>query len=250
MAGIKIGYIDYPVELTDKDWQKKKGLIGKMTKTGIGATLKKAQALHGKIDFAKLDPAAENPRNKADLAKGKKAAEAYYKKYVVPFSASLKTVEETAKKAIKQNAKMPKKSLKAMEDIAKIASTLQVTMKSFDLEAAVNEALERIERRQKLAAKYLNDSLKKFVTGAAAFMKDPTPESWLTNIKQQGRSVSNSVKELTDYNARFWKDFEKFKGFDLGTLKLETKDPKFAQKSTAIVKLALAQVKQIAAFKP
>lgn len=250
MAGIKIGYIPYPAELTDKDWQKKKGLIGKMTKTGIGDTLKKAEALHGKIDFAMIDPAKDNPKDKAELAKGKKAAEDYYKKSILPFSEQLSVVQKTAEKAVKDNAKMPKKSLAAMEAIAKTAANLRVTMKSFDMDARLKEAEERIEKRQQLAAKFLVDSLKKFASGAATFLKDPTPESWGTNIKQQGRSVSNSVKELTAYNAAFWKDFEKFKGFDLGTLKLDDKDPKFGAKASALVKLALVQVKAIASFKP
>lgn len=95
----------------------------------------------------------------------------------------------------------------------------------------------------------MNDSLKKFVIGAKAFLSDPTPESWDKHIKQAGRSVSNSVKELENYNRVFWKEFQKFEGFDLGRMKIDTKSPDFADITTKKVKAAAAQVKDIASFK-
>ncbi|HPE25012.1 hypothetical protein [Albidovulum sp.] len=251
LAGIKTGYLPYPSILTNKDWQKKKGLIGKMKKTGIGSALDKAEAVHKKIDWAYLAVNRENPANMEELKKAIQEVKNYYAKLIVPYQKALTEVADTAEGAIKDVKKMigGGSVVKAIEAIVKEAKTQRVTLKSFDFEADIKEVAERIERRQQLARVHMNDSLKKFVVGAKAFLSDPTPESWDKHIKQAGRSVSNSVKELEDYNRVFWKDFQKFGGFDLIAMKIDTRSPEFADITTKKVKAAVVQVKEIASFK-
>ena len=48
--------LQYPTILTNKDWQKKKGLIGKATKTGVGEALDALQKVYLQSGFAKHDP--------------------------------------------------------------------------------------------------------------------------------------------------------------------------------------------------
>lgn len=251
MAGVKIGYLAYPGILTNKDWQKKKGLIGKMKKTGIGDVLDKAEAVHKKIDWAEMAVSKDNPANMEELKTAIQAVKTYYAKAIVPYEKALTEVADTAEGAIKDVKKMigAGSVVKAIEAIVKEAKTQRVTLKSLDLESDIKAMVERIERRQELARVHMNDSLKKFVIGAKAFLSDPTPENWDKHIKQAGRSVSNSVKELENYNRVFWKEFQKFEGFDLGRMNIDTKSPDFADITTKKVKAAAAQVKDIASFK-
>lgn len=249
MAGIHIYSVDYPNDLKDPVWQKKKGVLAKAKKTGIGDLLKSAEKAFGKVDKGKLDPSANNPKTKAELDEAVKAAKSYYAKTIVPLQEMMTKIMAQCDKVSKENSLLLKGAKSGIDDVHKAAETFRVTLKSLDMEPDIKRVEAAIAKRQALAKKFLSDSLTKFAAGAKAFLGDPTPESWESNVKQQGRSVSNSVKELGDYNAKFWKEFEKFKGFDLPTLKLDSKDPDFGKKATILVKAAIGQVKEIAAFK-
>ena len=135
--------------------------------------------------------------------------------------------------------------------IAKGLGNFAVTCKSIDLQASIKKAEERVAKLNALATKNLTDSIKKFLTGAKTFLGgDGSAGSWESSIKQNGRSVSNSVRQLDAYNKKFWSDFVKFQGFDLGTLKITEDDDKSKEKRKKLVKLAVAQVAAIAKFKP
>jgi len=253
MAGITAFkfYQLFPKELTDKHWQKKKGLVGKTVKTGLGAELKKIEAMHSKFDSAKLDPAGQSPSNMAALEKEVAAAIAEYKRVVVPMQKQLKVIKATAESAAKTLGKktLGKDAAKAATAAAKAADFYGVSCKSIDLQSSITEAKEKIAKKNALAKQFLDGSIKKFAIGVKKFLADPTEKSWADNIKQNGRSVSNSVKQLDAYNKKFWREFQKFQGFDVGTLKLAGRDD-FAEVSVEIVKKAMKQVKEIAAFKP
>ncbi len=251
MAGIRPSdfVVSCPATLTDKDWQKKKGTAGKMTKTGLGAELKKLEALLKQVDMNRIDPAALPSKSMAELQNRVEEAKQEYAKSVVPIQKHLATVRKAADDAAAKLKKNPlaKDAVKAATQVSKDAATYAVTCKSLDLVGSVKKAKEDIDRKNDLAAKLLAGSIKKFAQGAGAYLKDPTKDSWETNIKQQGRSVSNSVAQLENYRAKFWTDFEKFKGFDSNTLGLAETD--FADRGVQLVKAAVGQVRSIAAFK-
>ncbi|MBL4805750.1 MAG: hypothetical protein JKY31_00490 [Rhodobacteraceae bacterium] len=240
-----------PKTLTDADWQKKKGKIGKLVKTGVGAELKKLQALMKRIDVGLLDPAASPSSSYSDLAEKVKAAKAEYSKNVQPMQKQCYIVRDKAAEAEKILRKKPLggSAAKAAAAVSKAADHYGVSCKSLDLDARIATAKSAIDRKNMIAKKFLGGSLQKFVAGAKAFKSTPTMDSWESNIKQQGRSVSNSIKQLEAYNKQFWKDFEKFKGFDRNTLKIADQ-ANFDAKAAIIVKMAVSQVKAIAAFKP
>ena len=252
MAGIDIYKFNYPKELTDADWQKAKGKIGKLHKTGLGAELKKAEAMFKSVDKSVLDPSSNPHKTLASLATAVKAAKAHYVSVVVPISKQMDKIVAAASDA---STKLNKavgggSAAKAADAVKKAAETFRVTCKSLDLDTPIAKVKADIDKKNQLAAKLMGQALTKWAVGAKAFLADPSWANWDTHIKQQGRSVSNSVAQLEQYNAQFWKDFQKFQGFDSVTMGFKKDDPKLAEKMSKVVKLASAQVKVIAAFKP
>jgi len=252
MAGIDIYKFTYPKELTDSDWQKAKGKIGKLHKTGLGAELTKAETMFKSVDLSILDPSSNPHKTMDTLNVAVKAAKAHYVSVVGPISKQMDKVAVAAKAAsVKLNKAIGGGSAaKAADAVLKAAETFRVTCKSLDLDTPIAKVKADIDKKNMLAAKLMKQSLVKWATGAKAFLSAPGWDSWDDNIKQQGRSVSNSVAQLQEYRAQFWKDFEKFKGFDSTTLGFNKEDPKLDEKMSKLVKLATIQVKAIATFKP
>lgn len=254
MAGVDASVIGtYPKEITDATWQKKKGVIGKATKTGLGDELKKCEALHKKIDWTKLDVTSNSPKTQADIDKATKEAKAHYAAAVEPLRKQLLSAKSKAEDAEKKLKKAVGGGSAAKEAalIAKGLGNFAVTCKSIDLQASIKKAEDRVAKLNALAAKLLNDSLKKFLVGAKAFMAgDGSAKSWNDLMKQNGRSVSNSIKQLDVYNKKFWSDFVKFQGFDLNTMKLDGDDEASKEKRKKVAKAATAQVVAMAKFKP
>ncbi len=252
MAGIRPCDLSIrcPAELKNTHWQKAKGKVGKLIKTGLGAELKKLEAMLKKVDMALLDPASNPSKTMEELAKKVAAAKKEYSGKVEPMRKQLGIIQTKATEAEKKLKSTPMGSAaaKAAALVGKAASQYMVTCKSLDMVGSVAKVKADIDKKNALAAKLLKGSLVKFVAGAKTFLADPTEASWGKNIKQQGRSVSNSLAQLQNYRAKFWKTFEKFKGFDTGALRI-AKDPEFSKKSTLVVKKAIEQIKAIAAFK-
>jgi hypothetical protein len=254
MAGVDASAIaGYPKDITDAVWQKKKGLIGKATKTGLGAELLKCEALHKKIDVAKLDVGSNAPKSQDDIDTATKEAKAHYAAAVEPLRKQLlaaKGVAEAAQATLKKKVGGGD-AAKAAGAIADSLGNFAVTCKSIDLDASIAKAEERVAKLNMLAAKLLNESLKKFLVGYAKFKAgDGSKASWDENIKQNGRSVSNSIKQLDQYRDEFWSEFVKFQGFDLGTLGMMDDDDKSKDDRKALAKKAAGQVKEMALFKP
>jgi len=252
MAGIRPSELRRvcPAELSNNHWQKAKGKVGKMIKTGVGAELKKFEAMLKKIDPTALDPASSPSKTLEELARKVQACKKEYANKVEPLRKQLFVIRSKAQDAENKfkSTKLGANAAKSSGLLAKAAENYAVSCKSLDLQASIDKVKADISKKNALAAKMLSGSLKKYVIGAKAFLADPTESSWGKNIKQQGRSVSNSVAQLQAYRDKFWKDFEKFKGFDTGALKI-SKDPLFSKKATFIVKKSLIQIKAIASFK-
>jgi hypothetical protein len=252
MSGVSpAALMEYPKELTDADWQKKKGLMAKAVKTGLGAELKKGEALHKKVDTAMLSADNNAPKSMEDLEAGIAGAKKHYGDAVDPLIKQLKTIVAEAKSA---EAAMTKGKYKdaatAAAAIAKKADLFSVTCKSVDLEASIKRGKERVDKLNVIAAKMLTESIKKFLVSTKVFLAgDGSKDSWDENVKQNGRSVSNSVRQLKNYNAAFWKDFQKFDGFDLSAMKLNDDEDKSKERRLKLCRDAIKQVVDIAKFK-
>ncbi|NBZ87387.1 hypothetical protein [Stagnihabitans tardus] len=244
--------MNYPVELTDKDWQVKKGKLAKLVKTGLKAELDKAEALKKAIDTAALTTEQLAPKTWDDLEKAKAKARAYYKDKVMPYAAQLKVIASVATKAQEKLAKLKMTdAAKAAGIIAKKADLLSVTCRSIDLDAEIEISRKRIQGIYDKAAKELAPSLTKFIKSVTTFVaSDGTNQEWNDLVKQNGRSVSNSVRQLDAYNKEFWADLKKFQGFDTSTMKLSADDDKTKEIRKKLAKAALELVKKIEAFTP
>jgi hypothetical protein len=108
-----------------------------------------------------------------------------------------------------------------------------------------------VEKLNMLAAKLLNGSLGKFLVCYPRFNAgDGNLKSRDADIKQNGRSVSKSVRQLAAYKAEFWTGFVTFQGFDLGTPGMTEDDDKAKEERNALARKVAQQVKLIATFTP
>ncbi len=131
----------YPAVLTNKDWQQKKGNIGKILgKTGLGEALKDCESAHGAIDWKAFDTASLRKANRNQIEKAKAAAQKELKT-VDRFAAALDIARATAKKTEAKAAKIKvfgASVAKAAGAIAKtagdyhLAATKGITLEQFD----------------------------------------------------------------------------------------------------------------------
>jgi hypothetical protein len=253
MAGVPIiKLLEYPRELTDAYWQKKKGVIAKTKSTGLGAELGKAEDLHKKIDTGKLHAGSDGPKNERELQIAYKAALVYFQRTVEPLRHQLHIVRDVAVTAQATLKKVPGagSGAEAAADIAQKAAIFAALCKSIDMEGPVKDLQARFAVKTDLAAKAIQGSLKSFATGFRAYCaSEQAPSDWNDLILQQGRAVSNALAQLEDYNKAFWAEFHKFRGFDLGTLKLNDETDESKEKRLSLAKAAAAQISAIAKFK-
>lgn len=257
MAGIPIDRFQYPPVLTSASWKKKKGTLLKVKKTGLGAALTKAENLFKKVDVNQLNPGMTPSKTLDQLEDKVGKAKAHYAKTVPPVMKEMAAVKKAAQEAQKTlgTSRVAKSAVKAAAEIEKAAGVFAITCKSLDLDAEVARVKDDIERKVAESKKKLAYAFKIFASGSKAFLKDPSFESWESNVKQQGRSVSNCVAQIPQLREKYWSRFQKFKGFDMGTLKLDgrNEDEQAAQAKLAklvqVVKLAQVEVKKIAGEK-
>lgn len=150
--------IDYPVTLTQKDWDKKKPLAAKTKATGIGDMLKELKKLHDAVPWNEFEF-----KNKGALAAVDKSYEIAQKTYV----SKVKNIARAAKDAgslantwagkFSKEKLIPKSAAQACKAIADAADTYGKEILAFEdtftteyrnerkqLEAAVRSALKPI----------------------------------------------------------------------------------------------------------
>ncbi len=181
LAGIKTGYLPYPSILTNKDWQKKKGLIGKMKKTGIGSALDKAEAVHKKIDWAYLAVNRENPANMEEPKKAIQEVKNYYASRSFPTNALTGGCGQQVEGATGGRQEDDRwRGLVGEEGdqaIVKEAKTQRKLRSRGRTKPDIKQGGREIERRQQLAV-VRETTRPQFVVGAFSRRPDPTPESW------------------------------------------------------------------------
>lgn len=131
----------YPAVLTNKDWQQKKGSIGKILgKTGVGEALKDCESTYGTINWDAFDTASLRKADRSQIEKAKAAAQKELKA-VARFAGALDTARSAAKKAETRAGKVKvfgTSVAKAAAAIAKtagdyhVAATKGVTLEQFD----------------------------------------------------------------------------------------------------------------------
>jgi phosphoglycolate phosphatase-like HAD superfamily hydrolase len=145
---------DYPTELTQPHWDKKKGLLAKTKATGIGEQLKALLKLHQGLDGSAYSQ--EGLTTLSELETREKALQSDVSKKLKPVLAQLKEVEKLAKlwaKNFTEDKLIPKSAAQAATQVAKAA-------------ASHTEALNQAVTDAELALSKLRTSLENLDTGS------------------------------------------------------------------------------------
>jgi hypothetical protein len=207
-----------PAILTEANWNKNKGTFAKMAgETGVGAALKKLTDLYNAIDWAQLEAGGYGKlHNNEEVDAALVKAKAYYASKVEPVRTQLRAVEklgnDTAAK-FKANKLIPGASTKHVQNLATEADHFAVELKSLDTEFKTFEAAkQKLAEQIKLQINMMKPSLAKLAEGIKKTLANPTKEEWGNSMAQQCRSVCNGLKVVPEWNAQFWKTWEKNDG--------------------------------------
>ncbi|MEL6220170.1 MAG: hypothetical protein AAFR79_17185 [Pseudomonadota bacterium] len=163
---------DYPPLLTDKSWQKKKGVVSKITgKTGIGKALDACKAAYDKVDWAEFDvkQKAETSVTLNDLVEIQRTASRYYetsiRKHLLPALAAAGKKADEAKKVWAKNKAIPKGSLQHLDAVIREITEFTDTVgpRSFDNRVQGECRILRDDKKREIAA--ASAQIKKRIAG-------------------------------------------------------------------------------------
>lgn len=252
----------YPDELTQKYWDKKKSLLAKAAgETGIGDAAKAAKALYDKIDWYAFNMLANGrlltplntPDAKKNIQKAIDGVTANWKQTVKPVVDALHVLESKADTAATGKLAKYKSDASVAKQMAKdarfFAAALQTNGLFFtDVYQKCKDALDNVDKAQaefKRVAGETKTYLTQLLTGLGkvkAHIDDPE-KLWESDVKQQGRSVSNNLKGNADLAKKHLKTWvTQFKGFDWNTLGFDALEP--AARKVAILALIAAVQKE------
>lgn len=207
-----------PIILTDANWQKEKGAIAKLAgETGIGSALKELDKRHKAVDWTKITAEGYGKLHSVEeVDEAVKKAKSYYAKYVQPLRdqalAISKLASATADK-FKKNRMIPASSAKHVQSLGDSASQYATELKSLDAEfATFGEYKKKLEKQIADQRKMIGPSMAKLAKGIKDALANPTREQWIESMQQNCRSVCNGLKVVPEWNAAFWKTWEKNDG--------------------------------------
>ncbi|MCY2996122.1 MAG: hypothetical protein NTY19_50975 [Planctomycetota bacterium] len=212
--------VEFPKILTDKDWQKQKGVLAKLSvgETGIGAQMKKVDALFNKVDWTKFYAAAIAAKQSKAVAveQLKKQMEEEFKKSVIPIRPELKKLEDLARDAevvFKKGKLIPKSSTAHVKEIAETAKQFSVVLqlsspyfiqvqKEFDVLARLQQDAnglleEKVQQRENFNKLTLETTqhFKGFLTAAQKCLKEGAG-----SLSKTQQIVTAAERELKDFN--------------------------------------------------
>lgn len=207
-AVVAAGYPKYPKILTNKDWQKQKGKIAKMSgKTGIGAQMKELKAKYKAVDWKEMDALNAlqgKERTLENLEKFKKSSKAYYQKKVLPVRKEALALSRLADKVAakwKKSKKVPKSSRKHVEKVGAAALNFATAMKSVPdtlILPNIKKSKEMIEKKLDFARKNIGKMINTAQAKIKVVKKDPTKETYKKELHQRVRALCASVGVLPE----------------------------------------------------
>jgi hypothetical protein len=249
MAGIAAKELmSWPATLTNKSWQKAKGVIAKAAgETGVGAALDAAENRHGRIDFTQLEPTV---RVRSEIPTAVATAKRYYATNIEPLRDDLAKVISKAEAAKKKLAKIPlsKDTIKALDKIIGDAEKFRVSLKSVDLDAILKRLDAELSRKEGTAAPILKPkNIDNAISLVTAFGKKPSIATW---PKQPLRAIGAALKQI---NHEPWAKKHQtvfagtFKSFDEEALGI--KDAPNDDEAKRMKAIAVALIKQLQGLK-
>jgi len=188
-----------PQILTDKDWQKNKGLVAKIVgKTGIGDAMKKMAQAYAAVDWKLMDIAVSSPQGKA---KTRESLQKTFDNAVAEFKSKVEgklrkeiiAVREAAKKTAaewEKNKAIPKKSTDHVKEVSKAADFFMVACNANSVGSAIkkdfDDNVKGIEKREEIMAG-LSNKLKKYCGEIV-------------------KGLKGGVKTKEDFNGKFWSE--------------------------------------------
>lgn len=220
---------EYPTILTNKDWQKKKGLIAKMVgKTGVGEQMDAVENKFKAVDWSKFYAKLVCAKEKGVVASihvddKVKEMKSEYGKSVEALRKEIIKLENVAKKTaetFKKKTGVPKSSTKHAEAVAKAASLFLTAMKDnsvyfAQVEKEFGEEKARIQRLEGIAAKAVLREIDNIVKYAKELKSNPTVEQYIggakTGFHQSIRGVGAALlnlsgdKKLEAFKDKIWR---------------------------------------------
>lgn len=197
----------YPAILTNKDWQKKKGLLGKMAgETGVGDAMDALQKSYEKVNWKIFDPGAALPfdrdlRGIEGIKMVIKNAQAEYNSSISSAVhsnlADLKTKVTDAQKEFKKSKTIPKKLGDHCDDILSAIADMETETSSENLVEELKKNAEQLLKDQAAFNKMMAETkqrLKKYVVALAQDIKTVKTSkdyynSWSENIRGVGTAL-------------------------------------------------------------
>ncbi len=160
----------------------------------------------------------------------------------------MRAVEAAAKTAQGTLAKLNPAAAKSAGEVAKAAANYATDWKNLEFTKALMIARASLSKGDKAENKAIDESIRKFIAGAKKFLEDDSAASWGLHIQTQGENLTKALHANERYVKKFWKQFAKFKGFNLSSLRLMDNDAQSRERRTAIIKLALVQAVSMSKF--
>jgi|GEM_PF-1970974 len=213
--------IDYPVALTQKDWDKKKPLAAKTKATGIGDLLKALNKDHAAIKWSEFE--MKNQMSLASLEGAFEIALKQYKSNLEPLAKDADKVEDLASSWAAKYAKdklIPKTAQAACKAIADAAKDYAKEVRDFD-QLIVTEYKEERKKLEATLRSVLKPMLGKNVLKIDLLLKDiatfkssPTKENLLALATGDGgargyctacKNWDQFLKDFPDLRDDVWK---------------------------------------------
>ena len=210
----------WPKELTNKEWQKKKGLkdkLKKATKTGLGKMLEDAEKEWKKINWDSLDastamkPVDPSAKYKAiqEIAFAKAQALAELKNQVATTRKVLMKASGLARDAAK-SGELSKDATVAANAISKGLLDQEQLIRTISLDDFAQKA-QRFQQLFDMQVNKLDGDINNLEAAIKKVLKTPTHEQWNAEVKQRCRSVGNTLGNFDVFKAQ-WKVWVKFDG--------------------------------------
>jgi len=196
MPTISITIPQIPAILTDKDWQKKKGILAKAQgETGVGELMKKLAQSHIAVDWTKFKVANPLSITREALAAAEKTARGQFAAINKYHDAALALMRQADKTAAewKKSKTVPSSSRNHVENVSAAALNYATAIKSWAWDVEFKYALTVITETEKTLKEILGKAVAEIRTAIASISKELTADAFDTKVRQKLRALAAAI---------------------------------------------------------